>query len=545
MSSQEEKVSLRANDILSEAFTLLKSTSQDLWFIYCIGTFPFLVSLMYFVTDMSYSISSNHELLFRSVIMSIAFIWMKGCQALFAAGLYEQRTLSKIEYQWRDIRIWFAQGIIQVWSWPVLIIASLLMLPFAWCCAFFQNAAVFSKQPLSKLIKTSMEQTQWCPGQNHALIAYISIFSLFIFLNIATSIYFVFYIAEVFFNIESDFSLSISTIFNTTYIFVCLALSFLVIDPLIRAVYAVRCFYSMSTKTGLDLKVRLKSISALSLYLLLLIPNFGSYADEKVQQNQLTPIWQNSLQKAKQQPYYRWRRPKVDQAQEDSESWSIWIVKKTFEWANSIGQSFKKPMKKFFKWLGSWFEGRSPKNTSSESSFSWSDSVQIISWFFLCILSVGLLIIIIKHYRLSKRSNIKSPTLAQNVTSSDLERDDWIDISTDSQRWKELAEQCAKAKDWKKAIRAYFLYALSNLSEHQWIELRKTKSNRDYKSELQSRLNIYKVPIDDFGYLIHQYESAWFSYQECSESKLLQTRQSITQFFSHLPEISKQKVKQS
>jgi hypothetical protein len=49
---------------------------------------------------------------------------------------------------------------------------------------------------------------------------------------------------------------------NSTFQTVVLALTFLCLDPLWKAVFALRCFYGESVRSGADLQVQLKGAGA-------------------------------------------------------------------------------------------------------------------------------------------------------------------------------------------------------------------------------------------------------------------------------------------
>jgi len=67
---------------------------------------------------------------------------------------------------------------------------------------------------------------------------------------------------KLFFGIETIFTLSGMHIFNTTFMAVVCALTYLCLDPLVKAAYTLRCFYGEAVQTGEDLKVELRSLVA-------------------------------------------------------------------------------------------------------------------------------------------------------------------------------------------------------------------------------------------------------------------------------------------
>jgi hypothetical protein len=80
---------------------------------------------------------------------------------------------------------------------------------------------------------------------------------LVIFLNAAILLLFVPELLHIFFGIETMFRMSGYHILNTTFLAVTAGISYLCFNPLMLAVYVLRCFYGESQQTGADLKTQL------------------------------------------------------------------------------------------------------------------------------------------------------------------------------------------------------------------------------------------------------------------------------------------------
>jgi hypothetical protein len=64
------------------------------------------------------------------------------------------------------------------------------------------------------------------------------------------------------FGMESDFSQSPLSMLNTTFFATMFGLTYLCLDPLIKACYVLRCFYGTSLRSGEDLKAELRRIGS-------------------------------------------------------------------------------------------------------------------------------------------------------------------------------------------------------------------------------------------------------------------------------------------
>ena len=92
-----------------------------------------------------------------------------------------------------------------------------------------------------------------------------------VFINIATAILLAPYLAKMFLGIESVFARSVIASLNTTFLAVTAGLTYLVMNPLTKAVYLLRYFYAESIETGEDLRVAQAFLPLLPFALLVLL----------------------------------------------------------------------------------------------------------------------------------------------------------------------------------------------------------------------------------------------------------------------------------
>ena len=111
--------------------------------------------------------------------------------------------------------------------------------------------------------------------------------------------------------------------------------------------------------------------------------------------------------------------------------------------------------------------------------------------------------------------NIKINRKARQVgvspyTSHDVDDIREMDIPT-------LLQQALAEKNFKLAVRLYFLLLLRNLHDAGMIKWEKDKTNRDYLTELFSKENIY----EDVRNLTLRYEEVWYGDHHFPEASLL------------------------
>jgi hypothetical protein len=285
-----------AVDILEEAMHLLRANAF-LLVPYYVGSLPFILGLLYFWTDMSTGADAWRHCSEASWGLTLLFIWMKTWQSL-----YTRRLLGRIRGEasppWglsRMLRAVAIQTAVQPWSILILPVAFIIMLPFPQALAFFQNVSLMGSgdgDDLRAVVQKSWRQALLWPMQNTLIIWLTSPFLLglaafFIFVlvpvsssfNPEASVSFLFIIAalvviplcplgvvtalnigvavlllpwllKILFDIETIFSISGTHVMNNTFFAVICSLSYLCLDPLMKACYCLRCFYGESLETG-------------------------------------------------------------------------------------------------------------------------------------------------------------------------------------------------------------------------------------------------------------------------------------------------------
>src|SRR5688572_10014660 len=115
-------------ELCDEALFLLRNLSAATWTIYLVGTGPFLLGLLYFWTDMMRGFVSEDRLVSGAFALSVLFVWMKTCQAVFARRMWTRlsgvATLRGGGREW--MRIAMAQMRIQPWGLLLIPMAAVL-----------------------------------------------------------------------------------------------------------------------------------------------------------------------------------------------------------------------------------------------------------------------------------------------------------------------------------------------------------------------------------------------------------------------------------
>ncbi len=132
--------------------------------------------------------------------------------------------------------------------------------------AFYENVTVLgdgTESGVRAVLRRAGGQARLWPKQNHLLLAVLSLVAGVLWLNAAIAVFTAPQLLKMFLGIETTFSRSgIWSMFNTTFLAVTVALAWLALDPLVKAVYTLRCFRGEARQDGADLLAELSLVRA-------------------------------------------------------------------------------------------------------------------------------------------------------------------------------------------------------------------------------------------------------------------------------------------
>ncbi|HWH70906.1 MAG TPA: hypothetical protein VNT26_16070, partial [Candidatus Sulfotelmatobacter sp.] len=261
---QQGKSSL---ELIEEAVHLLRTAPASTLAYYYVGALPFVLGALYFWADMSRSAEAYQHLETASLSMALLFAWMKFWQAVFGHSL-RTLMLGHSPAPWsfrRGWRLFLTQTALQPTGLLALPLAFLLLVPFGWVYAFYQNLTVLADNETTELravAKAAGRQATLWSRQNHLLLAILFGFGGCVLVNWSTVCYLLPGLVKTLFGLDSTFSRSGHSLLNSTFFAAMFGLTYLCVDPILKASYALRCFYGQSLQSGEDLKAELKPFGA-------------------------------------------------------------------------------------------------------------------------------------------------------------------------------------------------------------------------------------------------------------------------------------------
>jgi hypothetical protein len=516
--------------LLEEAVHLLRKAPLFLLSGYYIGTLPFILGLFYFWADMSRSADARSYHAVASLGIALLYIWMKCWHVVFAARVkmnVSGQPLPQWSYQ-RILSLAATQTLIHATAFFILPLAALIAIPFGWCYAFYQNVTAEAITELSDpkaLCKKAWFQARLWPRQNHMLLSIFFVFGIIVFLNIASAIYILPHLLKKYLGIESMFTLSGSHVINTTFWVVTIGISYLCMNPLVKTVYVLRCFYGAALKSGEDLKTELKGLMAGRTGMvigLLLVALFAAHPMPSMATETafISPeALDRSIDEVMAQREFTWRMPRQITAENEKApkgpiaSVVAWIIDK-------LGKGLKTVINwidKLINWLIDLLPSADHRISSPDEN--WITSVRVAVIVLLIGLLCTLVYILWRSWR--RRQNAQAEIAATAVESTpDLEDESTTADDLPVNRWLELARELTEKGSLRQAIRALYLAILADLAAHELITIEKFKSNREYEVELGRRAHQKEGLLNAFSNSRDVFERVWYGMYKISRPDL-------------------------
>jgi hypothetical protein len=508
-------------ELLEEATHVLRTAPIETLTTYYVGAIPFVLGFLYFWTDMSRSAFATQHLAEASLGTAGLFIWMKFCQALFAGRLRAQLGADGVpRYNAAEYgRILFVQAVIQPLGLFLIPIALVLGIPFGWVYAFFQNVTALGgpvSAPVSDVVKKAWKQTLLSQGQNHLILGIALVFGLCVSLNWIIVVMSIPGILKTLIGIESVFTHSPMAMLNTTFFAGIFGLSYLTIDPVLKAVYVLRCFYGESRQSGEDLKSDLKRFAAplkqmagvLLIFLLLISGSVVAPAQsaQPVSSAELNQRIDEVIHSSR----YAWRLPRDPVAQAQTEDGAI------ARFFYAAGKMLRNVVRTVVTWIDRFFRSLFRRsNSRGPVGFSWSSSTLLL-YGLLAAVVLALGVFITRTLRGKTLDPVVAEALPirpvpdvndENVSADQLPEDGWM----------AMARDLLDRGEFRLAMRAFYLASLAHLGQCNLISIARFKSNRDYENELRRRSHAFPELLPVFGANVLTLERIWYGRHDVND----------------------------
>ena len=527
--------------IAEKAVDLLRRAGAPALIDYYIGSLPFVLGLLYFWSDMSRNPIAGRYCGPSAAGLALLFVWMKYWQVRFCRRL--TCLVQGVEPEsWplkRSLATLARQSALQATGVLVLPLSAVIVLPWAWTYAFYQNAAIMDDprpKGVIQLGRNATRQALLWPGQNHLFLSVLTLFGFIVLVNLGITLILLPNLIKSLLGIETVFTLSAWSMLNTTFLAVQFSLAYLCIDPIIKAGYVLRCFHGAALQTGEDIRAALKPYLALTLICVALSPlllpaRSSAQARDDARPGIFFPHaamdisdyprrMDAALDQVLLERRFTWRLPrektKTDQAARE-QGW----LGSVFDWLGDLLASALQPVghwiKAFMQWLKQFISPPAPVEAGGGGDWRGPHRAAFYA------LGVALAVILVLgaiRWRRGRRPTQQAPhemTTAQIVDLSD-ENLSAQDLPTD--RWLQLAAEMMKRQDYRHALRALYLSVISILAEGNRVVPARHKTNQDYYYELARHAHAEPEILQLFLSCMRLFEQAWYGMHAVSNAQV-------------------------
>jgi len=572
--------------VAEEALALLRHAPPSVLARYYLAAIPFAVGAVLYWVHMARHPLAEENLSWGALALVALFSWMKLGQAAFARDL-RAHLMQTAPPRWGLRGAWHAavtQTILHATGLVVYPAAIVLFFPLPYVYGAYQNLTVLedgTARPVRQALAEAVAECRRWHG-HHALLLWFASPGTFVL----TGAFFLMLIpvlsgldaqgmdaiasaglgilaaamllilspsaclvavngvgllmlavnlAEGFAGVDAPLFSMPQSLFNTTGFAVLTAAVFLLMDPVAKAAYVVRCHHGRSVSTGEDLRLRLRRIAPRTGVVLLLCAA-GLAATASAQETG-APAAENTVGAAAleaaiatelEQPHFLWRE---GGPRNTGDGWFSRHLRAPIERAwravrDSIRYVFDK-VGDFLDWV---FDRQMPVPEGSLLSFRGVARTALVV--LAAVLAVVLAWFLYRTWRVRRAAAVDAaatvplaPRLEdENTLADELPEDAWVD----------LAREMAAKGDFRLAARALFLALLARLSEHGYIRIARHKSNRDYARELHTRALAQGDGVEAaFHDSTRVYEAVWYGDHEARPEHVDRLRQHQERLRAH------------
>lgn len=514
-------------DLIEQAVHTLRQASAATLLCYYLGAAPFVLAALWFFSEMSRSGLAGQHLIGGALGLTALFVWMKLWQSLFALKISAQiasQPAPPLSFG-LILRALASQTLLHATGLFVLPVALNLLVPTVWAFGFYQNVTILGlREPaLRALVRRSWKLACWAPALGHTALAPLGLFSVFVFLNIGITLIGGPHLLKMLFGVETNFTLSVTSGFNTTFLAAAAGVTYLCVDPLFKTVFALRCFHGEARTTGEDLRVTLRTFPTPVLAILLLLMSFSPanlHSAETAQQTSPAATasgtqLDRSIDEVLQRPEYTWREPRVKKEKGEVEESALW--KRIEAWLKKTARAF-----------GDWLDNLFKKNRGLPGGgWNFPFSAQGFTYILIAVVAVIIGLLGWFLWRSRSRANRIGMEATPATPLPDLTSDDVSGDELPVDGWTALALELLERGELRLAMRAFYFSSLAHLATRSLVNIARFKSNRDYERELLRRSHALPDLTARFSANVSIFDRVWYGRHAIDADLLQQFRGNV------------------
>jgi hypothetical protein len=421
-------------------------------------------------------------------------------------------------------RLAFVQAAVQPSKFIVLPIALLVTAPFGAAFAFYQNLTAISYADgggIRRACAAAWRQANLRAMQNWILLGITGLLAAGVFANVAVALLIAPQLLKSFLGIETPLTQGEASPLNSTFIAIALALTYAIVDPLVKAIYTLRCFYGESLATGEDLKAQLKAVAAAVAVAaaLLVCAGRASYAQtpERQQTTSAQPAvagdLNRSIDNVLQRSEFSWRLPRRAHVAEKKN----WFTSLISSWSDALGRW----LDRLIDWLNE--RARSDRGARAPAR----KAPELRTWFYILIGAAMLisLALLVHSFRRGKRKTMEAEAIA--AAAPDLSSEETSADQLPADEWLRAAREYASRNDFRLAVRALYLASLAQLGALSLIAIGRGKTNQQYARELRRRARSNPAILQAFAETAGIFERSWYGLYDVDAGAVLRVEENL------------------
>ena len=527
-----EPVNFRGSTIglMEDAVHLLRAAPVATLAWHWAGGLPMVVGAGYFWAEITHPSIPGARLVADALFISMLLAWLNLCRAVYASRLYDQlsgipvRTASAANL-WRMAAVQSLLGATKLLVLPMAFVSTILLAP---AVGFYRNAAALAAREFETgvLVARAKRYARYHAAQSWRALGLLACLYPAVLINTALTLAILPHLARILTGYESVYSRLGAHLLQDQF-FWTLAFSgaWLLFDPFVQAVYCVRCFQAESAETGEDVKAvvrRLRAGAGLAAMLLLVL---GVPATGRAQ-SAPQPELQRAIEQAAQAPEYGWRTP-PQVTNRNQPSWFVAATDRIVSATRAFVRFLADRIERMLRWI---FGGPHAPDLRGGKPPATSLPAGVWGLIVLVLAAAG---VAIAHARFSRRRKVVAVNAAMPVaTSADAETMDPLRFP--EQVWIELAERALAEKDWRLAVRAFYLASLGWLGRREFLLIHSGKTNREYEVELRRRTRAVPQVHDLFSSNVAVFERAWYGRHQIGNEEVQRFRDHMLSMQRHL-----------
>lgn len=493
-----------ALDQLEEALGLLRRQSVSAWVLYLAGAVPFTLAVLKLVHDMTSGYGAKQSVP-DSFFCAAAFLWSNFWKARFSARLLVAIRGDNATPLNSVFACAFVQGVLQTGKLFLLPFAAASVVPFPWVSTMFRAACTGSNRPdagIRNTLRRAASQAAAESRKNWAALLLCTAGALVVLLNVFTVVMLLPQLFRSFTGAETDWTRG--RFFIGQMFVVSIAVTWLLLDPVLQAYSVVRSFYLQSKVDGRDLLARLSRLAAMSLLACILAGAPSQAAPSEPNGITLQQVRQ-SIQQVTRKEQYRWLFREAHGKDDD------WFGARILRDLDAVGNTIEGWFHKLAQWWDDLFgkrqrhDQRTGTEPSAPSGMTW-----LVGGISLLLLATTVFVILQR-----RRSQALSLTASASANAMDPKIEEALASDRPHEEWLTMAHEYAARGEFRLAIRAMYLANLSYLGAQQWLGITKSKTNAMYERELRYRHRVDEL-CAAFARTNRQYERVWYGMHELS-----------------------------